>query len=107
MESFRLVLSLTQDGARVVIPGMIVQAGRYFRPSTGSKDTSMYSSFKPTRGNMLMVFSRMDEDQNGIITEAEFLASMVDLGLSVQDAQSIFQKYALMSAMQVEFTGQY
>lgn len=73
----------------------IVQAGRYFRPST--RDHSGYANFKPTRGNMLMVFARMDDDQNGIITEAEFLAVMVDLGITVEEAQSLFCRHDISS----------
>jgi hypothetical protein len=88
-----------------LLPFYNIQAGRYFRPSTGSRDTSMYSNFKPTRGHMLVVFSRIDEDQNGIVTETEFLACMVDLGVSVQDAHSVFQRYALLSAMEVNSQG--
>lgn len=68
----------------------VQQAGRHFRPSTGSKDISMYTNFRPTRGHMLMVFSAMDEDQNGIITESEFLAVAVDLGIRIEEARPLF-----------------
>lgn len=44
---------------------------------------------------MMTVFSRIDEDQNGLITEAEFLAVMVDLGVTVEEAHSLFHRYAI------------
>lgn len=39
-----------------------------------------------------MVFSHLDEDQNGIVTESEFISSMVDLGCSTNEAQGYFTR---------------
>lgn len=41
---------------------------------------------------MLMVFSQLDEDQNGIVTESEFIGSMVELGCTTEEAHSYFNR---------------
>lgn len=71
---------------------MRVQEGRHGRPRTTST-MATFSHFKPTRGNMLMVFSHLDEDQNGIVTESEFVGSMVELGCTAEEAQGYFSRY--------------
>eukprot|EP00892_Ulva_mutabilis_P009737 jgi/Ulvmu1/7135/UM034_0041.1 len=63
--------------------------GRTGRARTSSTAAS-FSHFKPTRGNMLMVFSHLDEDQNGIVTESEFVGSMVELGCTTEEAHGYF-----------------
>lgn len=49
-------------------------------------------TFKATRGHALMVFNEMDRDQNGKITLSEFEEIALSLGLSMDQAHSMFQK---------------
>lgn len=39
-----------------------------------------------------MVFSHLDEDQNGIVTESEFIGSLVELGCTTDEAHSYFTR---------------
>lgn len=64
----------------------------YFRPGTGSRDPAQYKDFRPSRGNVLMVFNEMDDDLNGKVTKTEFVNIMIDVGCTEAQAIETFRR---------------
>ena len=53
------------------------------------------ASFRPSRGHALLVFDRVDMDGNGKITRTEMEDAALSLGLSVEKANSLFDRFVL------------
>ena len=51
------------------------------------------ASFRPSRGHALLVFDRVDTDGNGKITRTEMEDAALSLGLSVEKANSLFDRF--------------